>query len=124
MVGYYAARAEPSTSSGVLSHVFCQTRRGIGHGWRTGDSVFSWADQGAWKCRTREDEDINGRKFRIGFEPLFVDFTKEGAVYIVFLMFKWFALGIVSGEINLSRVLTELKKVTRRQKAYRGISKR
>ncbi|CAM9933272.1 unnamed protein product, partial [Sphacelaria rigidula] len=73
--------------------------KGVGHGWRTGDSVFSWADQGAWKCRTREDEDLDGRKFRIGFEPLFVDFTKRGAVYIVFMMFKWFVLGIVSGEI-------------------------
>lgn len=71
--------------------------RGISNGWRTGDSVFEWADKGAWKCRTSEDEDFDGRKFRIGFEPLFVDFTKQGAIYIVFLLFKWFVLGIVAG---------------------------
>lgn len=59
--------------------------------------MFEWADKGSWRCRTSEEEDFDGRKFRIGFEPLFVDFTKEGAVYIIFLLFKWFALGIVAG---------------------------
>lgn len=72
--------------------------RGIGHGWRTGESVFSWADGGEWRSRVREDENIDARKFRIGFEPLFVDFNKKGAIYMVFLMFKWFVFGMVAGE--------------------------
>lgn len=59
--------------------------------------MFEWADKGAWRCSQSEDDDFDGRKFRIGFEPLFVDFTKEGAVYIVFLLFKWFVLGIIAG---------------------------
>lgn len=71
--------------------------RGICEGWRTGGSVFEWADKGSWKCRTNEDEDLDGRKFRIGFEPLFVDFTKEGAVYIIFMLCKWFLNGIIAG---------------------------
>lgn len=65
--------------------------------------MFDWAEKGAWKCRSDEEVDFEGRKFRIGFEPLFVDFTQEGAVYITFLLFKWFALGIIAGmyvEIN------------------------
>lgn len=71
--------------------------RGVRHGWTSGRSMFEWADKGAWRCRTDEKEDLDGRKFRIGFEPLFVDFTKEGAVYIIFLLVKWFVLGIVAG---------------------------
>lgn len=59
--------------------------------------MFDWAEKGAWKCRADEEVDFEGRKFRIGFEPLFVDFTQEGAVYITFLLFKWLALGIIAG---------------------------
>lgn len=70
---------------------------GFRDGWRNGRSVFEWADKGAWRCSTSEELDFDGRKFRIGFEPLFVDFTKEGAVYIIFLLFKWFAFGVVAG---------------------------
>lgn len=40
---------------------------------------------------------MEGRKLRIGFEPLFVDFTGDGAVYLIFFIFKWFALGIMEG---------------------------
>lgn len=72
--------------------------RGVRHGWSTGESVFEWADKGVWKCRANEERDFSGRKFRIGFEPLFVDFTKQGAVYMVFLLLKWFVLSLVAGE--------------------------
>lgn len=73
-------------------------RRGILNGLNTGSSVFEWADKGEWKCRKDEDEDIDSRKFRIGFEPLFVDFTDRGAVYIVFMLIKWFVFSVVAGE--------------------------
>ncbi|CAN0508745.1 unnamed protein product, partial [Laminaria digitata] len=80
--------------------------RGFRDGWRNGRSVFEWADKGAWRCSTSEELDFDGRKFRIGFEPLFVDFTKEGAVYIIFLLFKWLAFGIVAGLITNGTVQT------------------
>lgn len=61
-----------------------------------------------WKCRTSEERDFEGRKFRIGFEPLFVDFTKHGAVYMVFLLLKWFVLGMVTGDGATRRHGTDL----------------
>ncbi|CAN0375480.1 unnamed protein product, partial [Hapterophycus canaliculatus] len=78
--------------------------QGFRDGWRNGESVFEWADKGAWRCREDEKVDFEGRKFRIGFEPLFVDFTQTGAIYVTFLLFKWFALGIVAGVIGLGVV--------------------
>eukprot|EP00903_Cladosiphon_okamuranus_P021845 g20085.t1 len=80
--------------------------RGFRDGWRNGHSVFDWAEKGAWKCSADEKVDFEGRKFRIGFEPLFVDFTQEGAVYITFLLFKWFALGIIAGLVTNGVVQT------------------
>lgn len=77
--------------------------RGLYEGWRGGNSIFPWADKG--KCRSRDEEDeskedLDKRKLRNGFEPLFVDFTKEGAIYIIFLLFVWFAIGITEGVRN------------------------
>lgn len=40
-------------------------------------------------------EDFDARKFWIRIEPLLVDFTKKGTVYMIFFMFKWFALSMV-----------------------------
>ncbi|CAN0317827.1 unnamed protein product [Ectocarpus fasciculatus] len=80
--------------------------RGFRDGWRNGHSVFEWADKGAWVSLKDEKVDLESRKFRIGFEPLFVDFTKEGAVYITFLLFKWFALGVIAGLVTNGTVQT------------------
>lgn len=85
----------------ISSSGFCRELsgdRGIWDGWSKGHSVFTWADKGEWSCRVNEEDDFYGRKFRIGFEPLFVDFTGEGVVYVVFLVFKWFTLGIIAGQ--------------------------
>ncbi|CAN0409709.1 unnamed protein product, partial [Discosporangium mesarthrocarpum] len=71
--------------------------RGIYMGWKNGSSVFEWADKGAWRCRRDETVYLEERKFRIGFEPLFVDYTHQGAIYVVFLLFKWLAMGVIAG---------------------------
>ena len=71
--------------------------RGFYDGWKKAHSIFEWADKGEWKSRDEEQEDLDGRMFRIGFEPLFVDYTREGAVYIIFLLSKWFATGVTAG---------------------------
>lgn len=59
-------------------------------GMKDGKSVFAWADKGEWSCRRNRSEDLDGRNFRIGFEPLVVAFTDRGAVYIIFALVKWF----------------------------------
>ena len=51
-----------------------------------GYSMFSWADKGEWETVTTSGdvETIrNGDWFRIGFEPVFVDYTKEGTWYLL-----------------------------------------
>ena len=64
-------------------------------------SLLSWADAGQWVTAKRAytgfspdddwveanaDEDAlrQGNRFRIGFEPLFVDFTKAGSWFMVY----------------------------------------
>lgn len=48
-------------------------------------SLFSWADRGQWETVQTENREIirEGDWFRIGFEPLFVDYTKRGTWFIV-----------------------------------------
>lgn len=53
--------------------------------WTDGFSLFSWADKGQWETAEIENRRV-GDWFRIGFEPVFVDFTKPGVwLIIVFL---------------------------------------
>lgn len=54
-------------------------------GFKEDGSIFSWADTGAWETVDMTDDDLrrDGNWFRIGFEPIFVDFTQKGS---------WFAL--------------------------------
>lgn len=60
--------------------------------------MFEWANKGKWVSKNDENLDLESRKFRIGFEPLFVDYTQNGAVYVSFLLFEWFAFGVFAGE--------------------------
>eukprot|EP00904_Undaria_pinnatifida_P013948 jgi/Undpi1/9684/HiC_scaffold_27.g12140.m1 len=69
--------------------------------WKESHSLISWADTGQWVTvektytesrpeddwiQTIVDEDSRreGDRFRIGFEPLFVDFTKTGSWFMVY----------------------------------------
>ncbi|CAM9536684.1 unnamed protein product, partial [Ectocarpus sp. 12 AP-2014] len=53
-------------------------------------SLFGWADKGQWK--TVQTSDANARRdadwFRIGFEPLFADFTQAGSWFIVYTLME------------------------------------
>lgn len=55
-------------------------------GWKNDTSLFSWADTGQWETTPLADEDTTREAnwFRIGFEPLFVDFTQSGVWFILF----------------------------------------
>lgn len=48
-------------------------------------SLFSWADKGQWETVQTPGRYVSrdGDWFRIGFEPIFVDFTKRGSWFIV-----------------------------------------
>lgn len=69
--------------------------------WKESRSLISWADAGQWVTvervstesrpeddyfHTSIDEDARreGDRFRIGFEPLFVDFTKAGSWFMIY----------------------------------------
>lgn len=60
--------------------------------------MFEWAEKGQWTSKNDENVDLDSRKFRIGFEPLFVDYTQKGSLYVSFLLFEWFAFGLIAGE--------------------------
>lgn len=57
-------------------------------GWKNDQSLFAWANKGTWETAETADEETRREAewFRIGFEPLFVDFTKAGAWFVAFTM--------------------------------------
>ncbi|CAM9339220.1 unnamed protein product, partial [Scytosiphon promiscuus] len=65
--------------------------------WSDKGMLFSWADTGSWESVATHDEDVKREAdwFRIGFEPLFVDLSKLGCYYLIFLMIKWFGIACV-----------------------------
>lgn len=58
--------------------------------WAEERSVLAWANQGRWHTVETTDEGKmrEGNWFRIGFEPLFVDFTKAGTWFMIFSLVK------------------------------------
>ncbi|CAM9630710.1 unnamed protein product [Pylaiella littoralis] len=74
--------------------------------WRTGTSMLAWADKGRWLSKNDEEVDFDSRKFRIGFEPLFVDYTQKGTLYLTYLLFEWFAFGLIAGFVTNGAVQT------------------
>ncbi|CAM9210583.1 unnamed protein product, partial [Scytosiphon promiscuus] len=60
-------------------------------------SMFAWADKGHWESVESSDQDHNREAnwFLIGFEPIFVDFTKTGSWFVVYSLTEWAALGMV-----------------------------
>lgn len=72
---------EDETGRGCMSRSFMS--------WRHDHSFFSWGDKGQWETVQTSNEDIWRKRnwFRIGFEPVFVDFTQSGACFtIIFLV--------------------------------------
>lgn len=62
-------------------------------------SMLSWADKGAWETgEATNPQDVQERDwFRIGFEPMFVDYTKSGTWFILFSMIEVRPVCIASG---------------------------
>lgn len=53
-------------------------------------SLFSWADKGEWATGETQDEVLRREWewFRIGFEPMFADYRKEGAWLVIVLLLE------------------------------------
>ena len=51
-------------------------------------SLFAWADKGHWETARLADEEErrDANWFRIGFEPLFADFTQTGSWFVVYTL--------------------------------------
>ena len=81
--------------------------------WKGSHSLISWADAGQWVTversytESRPDDDWfqisvdvdarrDGDRFRIGFEPLFVDFTKAGSWFMVYSLVQVHAITLFS----------------------------
>lgn len=53
--------------------------------WREDYSLLSWADKGQWETVQTTDGHAQREEnwFRIGFEPVFVDYTKRGSYFVL-----------------------------------------
>lgn len=51
-------------------------------------SMFAWANKGQWESAKTPDGTSKRQRdwFRIGFEPIFVDFTKNGSWFVVYTL--------------------------------------
>ncbi|CAM9523853.1 unnamed protein product [Ectocarpus sp. 6 AP-2014] len=74
--------------------------------WAENYSLFSWADKGQWETVQAPNRNITreGDWFRIGFEPVFVDYTKRGTWFIVISLVEWASIALVGVMIDNSNV--------------------
>ncbi|CAM9746535.1 unnamed protein product [Choristocarpus tenellus] len=99
----------PSTRCKKLSsHLLLQLNNLFGYAMRIllAVAIFSWADHGRWENAQLSDE-IKCREaewFRIGFEPIFIDFNRTGSIYFALFLIKCFSVACVGALIN-DRVL-------------------
>lgn len=73
-------RSAPFSHDGFLSK--------LKNSWSENESLFSWADKGRWETVDVQDPQTrrDGDRFRIGFEPIFVDYTKSGVWFVGFFL--------------------------------------
>lgn len=74
------------TDGTVTSSFLSKVRTGL----KEDHSMFAWANTGAWETVETPDEETvrEGDQFRIGFEPLFVDFTKKTSWFTVYFLLE------------------------------------
>ncbi|CAM9575765.1 unnamed protein product [Ectocarpus sp. 8 AP-2014] len=74
------------TDGTVPSSFLSKVRTGL----KEDHSMFAWANTGAWETVETPDEETvrEGDQFRIGFEPLFVDFTKKASWFTVYFLLE------------------------------------
>ena len=57
-------------------------------GLKESGSFFAWADKGQWTTTERVPQDTRkeGDSFRIGFEPIFLDYSYDGSWLLAFVL--------------------------------------
>lgn len=78
-------------------------------------SLFSWADKGQWETVPAGNNQINreGDWFRIGSEPMFVDYTKSGTWFVIISLLEVGSLGCVLHHGYAFRVVSHFFVATR-----------
>lgn len=89
------ANDDESTSSTNVAggHLFSRARRfaaKVKTSLREDHSMFGWADKGRWESAETSDVNVKRERdwFRIGFEPLFADFTKNGSWFLIYTLIE------------------------------------
>lgn len=83
----FNAYARPDNSSTSDSHgFFSKVKTSV----IDDQSLLSWADKGQWETGSARDVQVvrEGDWFRIGFEPMFVDFTRPGTWFLLFSLIE------------------------------------
>eukprot|EP00752_Nemacystus_decipiens_P002264 g2145.t1 len=80
----------PNSAGGLLSRFKTS--------WTEDYSLFSWADRGQWETVETENSDVRRKNdwFRIGFEPMFADYTQRGAWFVVISLVEWASIALVA----------------------------
>ncbi|CAB1104148.1 unnamed protein product [Ectocarpus sp. CCAP 1310/34] len=75
-------------------------------GLKKDSSLFAWADKGHWNTVQTADEDArrDADWFRIGFEPLYADFTQAGSWFTVYTLIEWATLACIAVLVDNSAV--------------------
>ncbi|CAB1096724.1 unnamed protein product [Ectocarpus sp. CCAP 1310/34] len=81
-----ALAGKPSTLSRTVS------------GLKNDFSLFSWADKGQWETVQTANDKARRKAdwFRIGFEPLFADFTQAGSWFIIYTLIECAVLASIA----------------------------
>ncbi|CAN0463533.1 unnamed protein product, partial [Ectocarpus sp. 12 AP-2014] len=76
----------------------------VRHGLKESYSMFAWSNKGEWgSVDTPDEEDKRARDwFRIGFEPLFVDFTGAGSWFAIYALIELVANAVVGVVVDNS----------------------
>ena len=73
--------------------------------WCEDHKLFAWADKGQWSTDQEKSQQARreGDRFRKGFEPVFVDFTKGGTLFVVMFLVQvslWLFVAVLSVQLN------------------------
>ncbi|KAG5182366.1 hypothetical protein JKP88DRAFT_278032 [Tribonema minus] len=105
LVSHHLACADPSlmfekSDSAQAGGLLKRACKGIATAWAKGESILDWGVNGAWHAATGDETHpsaLDSRRLRIGFEPLFVDYTQMGSWLISWELLRMLFLGLIAG---------------------------
>lgn len=81
-------------------------------------SMFAWADTGGWETAetaeaASEETRLEADRFRAGFEPLFVDFSKRGSWFMVYCLLEVHCFLRFGGTLGVFSLISAVLKLPR-----------